>query len=188
MMDKIITHFNGTVRAAPYYVNIMSILIGIIFRQPVALFYGLFSYFGDICNHFLKIFFKNVVYKNTDYLPILGYGKRPDGAKYCGIFIDENNLKGLSTSFGMPSGHSHFATLTAMFWSLYLIKEYNLNLYTYISIGLICIMSLSVMISRYYLGCHTPQQIIFGGLLGLVTGYLGYYLYEYVNDYIKKNI
>ena len=174
--------------AAPYYVNLMAILIGIIFRQPISLYYGLFSYFCDIINHFFKLFCKNVIYKNTDYIPLFGYGGRPEGAKYCGIFIDENNLKGLSTSFGMPSGHSHFATLAAVFWSLYLANKYELNLYTFISIGIICILSLTIMISRYYLGCHTPQQIIVGGIIGLITGYLGYYLYKYISNYFEYNI
>ena len=41
-------------------------------------------------------------------------------------------------------------------------------------------MSLSIMISRYYLGCHTIQQIIIGGIFGIIFGILGYLLYHYI--------
>ena len=185
-MSKLITHFNGTVRAAPFFINFMSILIGFFFRQPVGIFFGLYSYVTDIGNHFLKLFFKNIIYSNNDPLPLLGYGKRPKGAKYCGIFIDEYNIKGLSTSFGMPSGHSHFATMTGVFWIMYMLQNYPKNLYNNIIISIIAVMSITIMISRYYLGCHTIQQILFGGLIGLFTGYYGYKLYIFISKYIKN--
>ena len=35
------------------------------------------------------------------------------------------NLEGLSTSFGMPSGHSLLAMCTAVFWSLYIIDNFS---------------------------------------------------------------
>ena len=183
-MNKIITHFNGTVRAAPFFVNFMSILVGFFFRQPVGIFYGLYSYTTDIGNHFLKSFFKNVIYANNDPLPLLGYGKRPEDAKYCGIFIDEQNLEGLSTSFGMPSGHSHFASMSGVFWIMYMLNNYPKSLYNYFIISLISLMSLTIMISRYCLGCHTIQQIMFGGLIGLFTGYYGYKLYIYLYKFL----
>ena len=65
-----------------------------------------------LISHPLKLLSK-AIYKglNTDTLPILGRGPRPVGAKYCGCFITESNLNGVSKSFGMPSGHSITAHL-----------------------------------------------------------------------------
>lgn len=181
-MNKALVHFKGTVRSAPYFVNLMAILIGIMFKNRVSLFYGLYSYGIDIFNHYLKMFFKKVIYGNTDYIPILGYGRRPDGAKNCGIFIDEQNPNAKSTSFGMPSGHSNFATLCGVFWILYVLKNADLyqytELYKYFVVIFISCLSLSILISRYYLGCHTVQQIVLGGLIGCFMGYLGFTIYN----------
>lgn len=177
-MNKALIHFKGTVRAAPYFVNLMAIIIGFIFKSKVSLFYGSYAYSVDILNHYLKLLCKNVIYKNTDYIPILGYGKRPIGAKNCGIFIDDANPNALSTSFGMPSGHSNFASLCGTFWILYILQNsdiYNGNdIYKYLVIAFITFLSLSIMISRYFLGCHTIQQIVVGGLMGIGMGYIGF--------------
>tara|TARA_B110000037_G_C17060794_1_gene481794 strand:- start:869 stop:1417 length:549 start_codon:yes stop_codon:yes gene_type:complete len=181
-MDNINVYFKGFVRSSPFIINMFSILIGIIFKSDVGLFYGLYAYGTDIINHYTKIFCKNVLYKNTDYIPLLGYGKRPDNAKNCGIFVDETNANKPATSFGMPSGHSNFATLCATFWIIYILKggvKYNNIFHQIISILIILSISYSIMISRYYLGCHTKEQIIFGGLMGILFGFIGSFIFFY---------
>ena len=69
----------------------------------------------------------------------------------------------------MPSGHSQFATMSAIFWILYLINNFPMNYRNYISIIFVIIMALAIMISRYIQKCHTYQQIILGGLIGIIT-------------------
>jgi membrane-associated phospholipid phosphatase len=65
-----------------------------------------------------------------------------------------------------------------------MLNNYPKSLYNYLVISSISLMSLTVMLSRYYLGCHTIQQIILGGLIGLFTGYYGYKLYVYLYKYL----
>ena len=181
-MNKAVNYGKGLLRASPLFINLTSIIYGMIFRSPLGVFFGVYAYSADILNHFSKKFFKNVVYNNRENIPLLGKGKRPNGAKYCGIFIDDNNLEGLATSFGMPSGHSHFAAILGVFWTMYIRNNSEDDLYQKLIIILILFISLSIMISRYTMGCHTPQQIIVGGLIGSIFGYIGYYLYNYLDE------
>lgn len=180
-MSKLINYSKGLARSSPFIINVMSFIFGVLFRQNIGIYYSIFSVLTDIMMHSFKNLFKNVIYNKKVSLPILGKGIRPNGAKYCGIFIEEDNLEGKSTSFGMPSGHSQFATMSATFWILYLINNFPMDYRNYISIIFVIIMGLGIMISRYILKCHTYQQIILGGLIGIITGYVGYYLWEYIN-------
>ena len=126
-MSKLVNYYKGLVRAFPFIVNITSIIYGFILRSPIAIYFGIYSYSCDIINHFIKNFFRNVIYKNVENIPLLGQGKRPEGAKYCSIFINEDNLSGDSTSFGMPSGHSNTAVLVSTFWILYILDNFKLD-------------------------------------------------------------
>ena len=75
----------GALRAFPFYVPLTSIIYGIILRNNIGIFFGIYCYLSDILSHGLKIFFKYLYGKNIT-LPLLGLGRRPNGAKYCGIF------------------------------------------------------------------------------------------------------
>ena len=146
------------------------------------MFFSIYSVFVDISGHYLKVITKFMyerIFKKTK-LPILGRGIRPDGAKYCSSFIFEDNLKGLSTSYGMPSGHSIIALMAAMFWSLYIIDNQPIKK-RWIGLLVLNFTCLTVAFSRIYLGCHTLQQVIVGGLIGCLFGYIGYKLYQMLN-------
>jgi len=118
-MQKIYDYSISNLRAFPCTVTVFSIVSGILFQNKVALFFGIYIYICDCIAMFLKKG-TSLLYKffNTDYLPILGYGTRPKGAKYCGCFITESNLEGLTKSYGMLSGHLIMATLTLTFRTL----------------------------------------------------------------------
>ena len=75
-----------------------------------------------------------------------------------GISIDVDLGKG----YGMPSSHSQFAWFFCIFW-FYYIRSYK----THWLVQLIVLKSaLLVSISRVYLGYHTVEQIVVGGVLG----------------------
>ena len=128
-------------------------------------------------------FMKHIVFKNlmgTKKYPIIGTGKRPKGAKDCGLFLTKKDK--IPHSYGMPSGHSQ----TALFFSVYAIHEIlnsSMNQLTKMT-GIILLISigLGIMYSRIYLKCHTIQQVIIGGLLGSVLGTL----YYNNKDFIKQ--
>ena len=112
--------------------------------------------------------------------PILGYGKRPKGAKNCGIIAQSPPVK--AKSYGMPSGHAS----TALFFSTYLIRHlldsnFKKNV-EIIGILILSVMGLGIMYSRVYLKCHTIQQVIMGGLLGVSFGSM----YYNNKDMVKK--
>ena len=129
LLTKLYSYTVGCLRAFPCIVSLASLLFAVIFQNKVSLLFGIYFLILDI----LSGLFKGVVrslysFLGVETLPIIGAGKRPNGAKYCGCFIDENNLEGISKSFGMPSGHSILAIFTATFWSLYILDNYESTL------------------------------------------------------------
>ena len=179
-------HFDGTMRSYPFIVLVYGFVVSIIFRIDILLFFSIYTLFVDASSHFLKVITK-FIYENifkTKSLPILGRGIRPDGAKYCGSFISEDNLSGVSRSYGMPSGHSVIAFTIAMFWSLYLMDSQSVN-NKWVSVVLLNICCVIMALSRVYLGCHTIQQVIVGGLIGLLFGFAGYKIYGKISKQLK---
>ena len=151
-----------------------------------------------VIKHLIVLPLYNVLGKTT--IPIIGLGKRPQGATSCNIILELDNK--IATSFGMPSGHSQMA------WTLgtYLIcriinnwynKEYNKEKegknktestvlgYIWLILSVLIILTIIIYISysRVYIdGCHTIQQVIIGGLLGVGSGVLIWY---YENDAVN---
>lgn len=186
--QKVHEYFISNLRAFPCTLSIYSFIGGLVFNNPAYIVFGIYITLCDmLISHPLKLLSK-AIYKslNTDTIPILGRGPRPEGAKYCGCFITESNLDGVSNSFGMPSGHSITAASMFAFWYLY-FQEHTIDLKLrrrqQVILGLICA---AVIISRVYLGCHTIQQTIIGGLIGGGLGVLGYkFFYKQALYYIK---
>ena len=188
---KVQEYFISNLRAFPCTISLYSFVGGLLFNNPAYIIFGIYTILCDIfVSHPLKLISK-AIYKalNTDIIPILGRGPRPKGAKYCGCFITESNLEGVSNSFGMPSGHSIAAMVMFMFWYLYFqenTKELKLRRRQQVILGLI---STAVIISRVYLGCHTIQHTLVGALIGAGIGIVGYkvfykkalYYIEYYN-------
>lgn len=81
-----------------------------------------------------------------------------------------------ATGYSFPSGHSFSA---GGFWNSLALcyKKYK---------GIVCfsiLMVLLTMFSRNYLGVHTPQDVIVGGLVSLICAFI----VIKVCDYIEKN-
>ena len=122
-----------------------------------------------VLNKFIKEFFRYIFKtfgtfkKNGYYLPILGRGDRPYGAKNCGLFNDCSNK--ISTSHGFPSGHAQSAGNILVLMNL-VIKNPTHRLYVFIFTLLICG-------ARIYEKCHTIEQVISGYFIGIyITKYL----------------
>ena len=87
-------------------------------------------------------------------------------------FFDNNNLfKGLCDGgFGNPSGHALVSTFIYLTLFHYLIKIKYINenkLLKFLFGFLFSLLTLLVFISRYILGLHSLNQIIFGAFIGL---------------------
>jgi len=178
-LSKICRYGISLLRAFPCFVPTGSLLFAVIFQNKIALIFGVMFFILDLFCGFLKNIFKNLyLLFGKDILPLLGQGTRPLGAKYCGCFITKDNLEGISTSFGMPSGHSILAIFTTVFWTLYLLDNYNKSKEIIFPLLILNFTCFSVCLSRIYLGCHTFGQIIVGGIIGLFFGYQGYKWYK----------
>ncbi len=76
-----------------------------------------------------------------------------------------------ATGYSFPSGHTQ--SITALFGSLFLrVKKSFLRILCFIVI-------LAVMISRMYLGCHTPKDVLVSFFITLLCVYLiNHFLYK----------
>lgn len=121
--------------------------------------------FNWIIKHFITQPIYNILYAiNPRLVYLLGSITRPN-----------DNL-----SIGMPSGHSQFI------WTFgtYIICKFGLHTSNLMS--LVCIFTgmMYVSYSRVYIeNCHTIQQVIIGGIIGIISGYL---IYIFENKCITK--
>jgi len=135
----------------------------------------------------------NLIGKDT--LPILGIGRRPLGAISCGELLDGKPSK----SYGMPSGHSQIVwalTTYLLYKTILRIKNLTyenkthdiiLCIWLVLSCILILCFGIYVSYSRVYIeGCHTLQQVIVGGVIGCVCGFLIYYFEDYFVSLLNK--
>jgi len=143
-------------------------------------------------NHILKNLFK-IIYNlfNVKEIPILGRGIRPDGATNCGTFLFYPDKP--ATSYGMPSGHSQSIWFLVTYLIL-IIKDKKINLFEkrinkkynevikYTSICGLLFLGLLVSYSRVEIeGCHTKEQVILGGLFGIIFGYIAFIFKDIIN-------
>jgi len=136
--------------ALPIYVLIASFLEGIIFQDIRGLIFFVAIIFNILINFGLKVLMKN-----------LSGSKRP-----------VNEPGNCGDSYGMPSGHSQFAWFFSTFWVLYIyynntFKNKTSNILSIVSLIL---LALIVSISRVYINCHTTNQVLIGGLIGIIIG------------------
>ena len=143
-------------------------------------------------NGFLKYSIMEPLYKKlgNKELPILGIGSRPPGAASCQFNIDPKHKK--ATSFGMPSGHSQIIWTIGTYIICNLVNRFinNIkqrenktgaidileNIWIFISIGLLFSTMIYISYSRVYIeGCHTIQQVVVGGVIGIVLGFIAFY-------------
>jgi membrane-associated phospholipid phosphatase len=187
-MEKRNALFPTLSRTSPVLFFIL-IVLNCMINPSYESFYLFIMYFIEcISNHAFKKCFKfiyNLI--NTKSLPILGTGSRPPNANSCAFILDNS----ISKSYGMPSGHSQTAWTVATYLICKIIQKFkstkNITFIDYIWIVGSCIILLGSAIyisySRLYIeGCHTIQQVIVGGIIGIAFGYVIYY---FENDAIN---
>jgi len=183
-------------RTSPVLFFIIILLNSIVYPSYESCYLFICYFLAIISNHIFKNLFSKPLYNllNTKSLPLLGIGDRPPNARGCSHILTNK----LSTSYGMPSGHSQITwticsyLLFKIINNWYTIKNNNkinktINIFEYIWIILSCILllitSIYISYSRVYIeGCHTIQQVTVGGILGIISGFLIYY---FENDAIK---
>lgn len=137
-----------------YILNIISMSVISLYIIPFILYYvtndinNIKALVGTILTPFISEIIK--------YNFIGKISPRPQGAIDCNVLCNDKDQSGKP---GMPSSHS---AQVAFFSGYY--YQYTNN--PYIKILLIG-YALSVMISRYLKRCHTFNQIIIGGILGV---------------------
>ena len=131
-------------------------------------------------------------YLGVDILPILGLGSRPNHRNIAiDIYnCDSNDL--ITQSFGMPSGHSQIAWAIATYIICKVLKKiikhwinknYKQSLLLIFLIIIVISIATYISYSRVYIeNCHTIQQVIVGGIIGIISGLLIYY---YENKIIR---
>ena len=174
-------------RLSPVIYPAFAILWIIIQGTKTSSFLLILHVFTSIVNFGLK----NIVFKPLyKYFPqletsFLNRGLRPNGAKSCGVSLTKHDE--LACDFGMPSGHSQI-TWTFTTYFICILCQTHLNLFSsipaieylvkFIIVITLIMMSLYISYSRVAIeGCHTVQQVILGGFIGVVIGYLGF-VYE----------
>ena len=76
----------------------------------------------------------------------------------------------------MPSGHGQNITLFTTYYILELLD--SMDPFKNIYIGLLILIGVLVMYSRVKFRCHTTQQVILGGIIGVAMGNI---FYKFVN-------
>jgi len=143
-----------------------------------------------------KAFFRFIYeYTGRKSLPILGKGGRPSGAYDCWGFTYCSTCLINDIAYGMPSGHSLFSWMVSTYLILYLSKgEYQddldkTNLSSYIpKVIVLILLAFAVSASRYVSGCHTIQQLVVGGLIGIGFGVMFFYIMKKADLFKNKKI
>ena len=178
---KLMSYFKGCLRASPCLIVVGSALCYLLFQNNFGLYFTIFMLFIDVIAHLLKKIFKVHIYNGKKTIPFLGKGPRPKGARFSGCFIDDSDLKGISTSYGMPSGHAITVVTTCVMISWYIIQNYPDTLHRKISLIVLNLIGFCVLYSRLSFGCHSLNQVIVGALFGLLFGFLGIKLFKQLN-------
>jgi membrane-associated phospholipid phosphatase len=186
------TMFWSIIRASPFIYFAYGLLNIIVEPTFSSLFFTL-SYGGIfIMNMLLKVLSKGIYNAlDTDYIFPFGQGSRPKGATNCGTFAFVSNPDALS--FGMPSGHSQLAWFFSTYFILKIWDD-NFTEDTYSIYGMynklfnpriiiLLVIAILVSYSRVKIeGCHTTGQVITGGVIGIISGFIVNYIEKYIKN------
>ena len=164
-------------KSLPAIIIFVSAGLTLIYQTPLLIYHTLYLISDSLINSLvLKPFFRNYIYQSTKSLPILGPGDRPDGATNCGCF--NPGKPRLSTSFGMPSGHTQTMVSLATFWTLYINQRYPDMFGIWWMICGVWVLAILTAWSRVEIGYHTIGQVTVGGLFGVLTGWVSFRLWN----------
>lgn len=141
-----------------------SIIYGIIFNIPVAIYFGITSYL----NVLLWVYLKNIL--KFDFLGLTNLRPSTNLIIDCKIATVAYKF----SKYGMPSLHSIYTGYTLGFWYFHQKKNFNYGLFS---------LYLLVVCSRLYFNVHTLGQVIVGSIIGFICGYISHIFYN-----ISKNL
>ena len=184
VIDYITDLLTNLAKASPMTIYQSGALASLISLDPKFVVFSLLTLvFGDGFNFIAKKYSKQLCADNpVCNRPLIYEG---DGSiAQCRTFQQypvSNNLDKLRTqSFGMPSGHSQMVALTATFWTLYQVghlkQETDSDKRTLLILSMVVmwLLALGVMYQRKQSHCHNLEQIVIGGFLGVLFGFLAY--------------
>ena len=158
-MDTLSNYFSTFFSYGPFYLIILSWIL--LWDKNTLFFYYTVGIFLDtILNLFLKGIIKQPrPYEDPQKFNLaITHGKR---------FLFKNGIP--YDIFGMPSGHSQSVLYSTIFMFFALKKKSNI-LYIYYIIAAL------TMIQRIYSNNHYLYQVIAGGLIGALVGYIMFFL------------
>lgn len=186
------TDFWSLMRSTPATL-FMSLILMSIQNPTVDNYLFIIFYMGVfILNGVLKFTFQGIYsILNTDYIPLIGQGSRPIGAHSSSAFMHVPLIP--ATTYGMPSGHSQLAWFFATYACLNIINSrftyfQNLQISWNGPLQALCCTTLILLAgiisySRVYIEeCHTPGQVIVGGLIGIVSGVFAYKIKKWLKS------
>ena len=109
----------------------------------------------------------------VESFPIIGSGKRPEGASNCGTYLVFPDKPAIS--YGMPSGHSELGWFFSTYLILDILSKKSITKYNstvlLISILLLIVYACINSYARVAIEkCHTSGQVYVGGILGVIKG------------------
>jgi membrane-associated phospholipid phosphatase len=137
----------------------VSMSAGLLYGIPIILYYftgdsiQLKGLIGMVGTTAISEVLKRLVIKDSN--------PRPQGASNCNLLCNDGNQSGRP---GMPSSHS---AQVAFFTGFYIQQTDSWSLKI-----VLVVYAAAVMFSRYIKRCHTINQIVGGGLLGVYLSYL----------------
>ena len=140
-----------------------SLIYGIIFNIPIAIYYSITSYLNILFWARLKSFICSISFLET---------LRPQTT----LFIESKfgDVLFKLGKYGMPSFHSIYSGYMFMFWTYYLLKKKESK----IKILNLFLLYILVVFSRIYFNVHTLGQVIVGSFLGFLSGKISFYIYN----------
>lgn len=174
--------FEGFERGYPLIILFSLFLAYFMTHKIDFLIFSIILAFSSLLNQLLKEYiFKPIM--NKDEFPILGKGERPAGAKDCSDFIDPDNR--VSSSYGMPSGHAQTSALFCVFMILMIINERYSDKLKFVKCLVVLLITIAIMTSRVYFGCHTKQQVIIGGIIGSIIALISFFNLRIIKSHLK---
>ena len=162
-MKNIYFMLDRLTRASPLLIYLYMLLNYVLLGNTKYLLLGFIFFGSDIFNYILKEYVFMTFMGNKNY-PVFGYGTRPN-TKDCGLFCTGKESK----SYGMPSGHAQIICFFVTYWILEILNKERK--YKIIPISILLALAFLVMYSRvYWAKCHTIQQVLVGGTIGVCLG------------------
>lgn len=172
--------------------------------------YSIILVSSNIFKKISEIFYELTVGKNNP-IWLLGLGERPDGATDCASFLKFDKKRPISFGMPSGHSMITWTVVTYLLLCLYeynqlgfVNKDSNIvesdntkfnilgdftnnkvinKIYTYLIVVILIIFAIMVSYSRVPIeNCHTIQQVIVGGLIGIIMGGLIYFIQRKVFD------